>query len=107
MYVVVELQGSKCPGVESNWVNLRVIGRDDRENGGENIVRGVSFEDDLCIWNPMSQYQCGGEGLFECFAGFSAFQSEIPNNSFSSQTCEKNHDIGVVKDESLIKICKF
>ena len=52
----------------------------------------------------MSQYRSGGEGFFEHFEGFPAFWSELPNNSFSSQTCEQNCDIGVVKNESPIKI---
>ena len=49
----------------------------------------------------MSQYQCSGEGLLEDFKRFPAFQSEIPNNSFSSQMCEQNCDIGVVENDSM------
>ena len=51
-----------------------------------------------------SQYWSGGEGFFECFKRFPAFWSEVPNNSFSSQTHEWNCDIRVVKNQSLIKI---
>ena len=65
MYVIVELRGGESPGVKSNWVEFGVIWRYDGENGGEGVVRGVSFEDDLCVWNPMSQYQSSGEGFFE------------------------------------------
>ena len=54
------------------------------ENGGKGVVGGISFKDDLHIWNPMSQYQSSAEGFFECFKGFPAFRSEVPNNSFSS-----------------------
>ena len=54
----------------------------------------------------MSQCWSGGEGFFEHFEGFPAFWSEIPNNSFCSQTCEQNCDIGVVKYESLVKVCE-
>ena len=54
----------------------------------------------------MSQCWSGGEGFFERFEGFPAFWSEIPNNSFSSQTCKWNHDIGVVKNQSLIEVCE-
>ena len=88
MYIAVELQGGEGSGVKGDWVNFGVIWRDDGENSGKGIVGGIGFGDDLCIWNPMSQYQSGGEGFFEHFEGFSAFWGEIPNNSFSSQTCE-------------------
>ena len=59
-----------------------VVWRHDREDGGES------------------------EGLFECFEGIFAFRGEVPNNSFSGQTCERNCDIGIVKDESLIEVSK-
>ena len=53
VYVVVELWGGEGPGVKSNRVDFGIIQRCDRENGGEGIVRGDGFEDDLCIWDPM------------------------------------------------------
>ena len=104
MYIVVELWGGEIPGVKRNQVDFGVIWRCDRENGGEGVVGGVSFKDDLCVWDPMSQYRSGGEGLFECFTGFPAFWGEVPNDSFSSQMRERNHDIRVVKNESLKKV---
>ena len=107
MYVVVELQGSESLGVKGDQVDFGVIWRYNRENGSKGVVRGVSFKDDLCIWNPISLYQSSGESFFECFKGFLSFQGEIPNNPFSSQTCERNHDIGVVKNNSLIKISEY
>ena len=88
MYVVVELQGSESLGVKSDWVDFRVVWRNNRENESESIVGDVGFEDDLHVWNPMGQYQIGVEGFFECFEGFPAFWSDIANNPFSSQTCE-------------------
>ena len=55
MYVVVELRGGESLGVKGNQVDFRVVQRCDRENGGEGVVRGVSFKDDLHVWNPISQ----------------------------------------------------
>ena len=52
----------------------------------------------------MSQYWGRGKGLFEGFEGFSAFWSEVPSNPLSSQMRERNCNIGVVKNESSIKI---
>ena len=85
MYVVVELQGSESLGVKGDWVDFGVVQRYDGENGGKGIVGGISFEDNLHIWSQMSQYWSGGEGFFEHFEGFSAFWSEILNNSFPRQ----------------------
>ena len=93
MYIVVELQGGEISGVKSDQVDFGVIRRCDRENGGEGVVGSVGFENDLCIWNPMSQYRGCGKGFFEGFEGFPAFWSEVPNNSFSSQMHEWNCDI--------------
>ena len=55
MRTVVELQGGESLEVKSNQMNPG--------DGSEGIVRGISFENNLHIWNPMSQYQCGGEGF--------------------------------------------
>ena len=54
----------------------------------------------------MSQYWGHGEGLFEGFKKFPAFWSEVPSDPLSSQTREWNCNIGVVKNESSIKVCK-
>ena len=87
-------------------MDLGAVVRDDRENGSEEIVRGIGFEDNLCFWNLMSQYWCGCKGLLECFEVFPGLWSEVPNNSFSSNMHEWNCDIRVVKNESPVKICE-
>ena len=106
MYIIVELQGGESLGVKSDRVDFGIVRRCDRENSGEGVVGSVGFEDDLRIWNPMSQYWGCGKGLFEGFEGFPAFWSEVPSNPLSSQTCEQNCNIGIVKNESPINICK-
>ena len=53
MYIVVEFQSGEGLGVESNQVDFRTVQRCDRENGGKGVVGGVSFEDDLHVWDPM------------------------------------------------------
>ena len=44
-------------------MDFRVVQRCDRENGGKGVVGGVGFEDDLHVWNLMSQYQSSGKGF--------------------------------------------
>ena len=87
MNVVVELWSSEGPRVEGDRMYFGVVWRHDREDGGESVVGGVGFKDNLCIRNPMSYYRSSSEGLFECFEGIFAFRGEVPNNSFSGQTC--------------------
>ena len=54
MNVVVELWSGEGSSMESDWMNFRVFWRRDQENGGECVVGGVGFKDDLCVQNPMS-----------------------------------------------------
>ena len=61
MYIIVELWGGESLEMRGDQVDLRVVWRCDRENGSEGIVGGISFGDDLCVWNPMGQYQSGGD----------------------------------------------
>ena len=74
MYIVVEPWDGEGPGVKNDRVDFRVVQRYDGGNGSKGIVRGVSFKDDLCIWNPMGQYWSSGAGFFEHFKRFSTFQ---------------------------------
>ena len=83
MNVIVELWSGEGPRVEGDWMYFGVVWRHNGEDGGESVVRGIGFEDDLCIWNPMSQYRSSSEGFFECFEGVSALQGEVPSDSFS------------------------
>ena len=106
MNIIVEFWSSEGLRVESDQMYFGVIWRHNRENDSESVVGGISFEDDLCVRNPMSKYQSSSEGFFEGFEGVSAFWSEVPSDSFSGQTCQWNCDIGVVKDESPIKVSK-
>ena len=64
MYIVVELRGGGGLGVKSDRVDFGIVWRCDQENGGEGVVGGVSFKDDLCIWNPVGQYRGRGKGPF-------------------------------------------
>ena len=48
-------------------MDFGIIRRDNQENGGKSIVGGVSFEDNSCVWKPMSQYWYSGEGLLKDF----------------------------------------
>ena len=54
MNVIVELWSGESPRVEGDRMYFGVIRRHNREDGGESVVGGIGFEDNLCVQNPMS-----------------------------------------------------
>src|SRR5882724_1715212 len=68
MHVVVEFQGRKSPGVECNGVQF-AIQSCDRKDCGKCIVRGISLDCELSVWDPVGKDWSCGESLFKCFKG--------------------------------------
>ena len=68
MNVVIEFRSGKCLGVECNGVQFTSWGCN-RKYSGECIIRCVSFDGDLSVWDPMGEDQSCGESLFKCFKG--------------------------------------
>ena len=66
--VVVELRGSKSPGVISHGVDFIGVGFNG-EDGAKGVVRGVSLDNDRSIRDPMSEDRCGGKGGLQEFKG--------------------------------------
>ena len=54
----------------------------------------------------MSKDQSGGEGGLEGFKGLAGFIIEIPWDTFTSETSERNDNGGVVWYEASVKISK-
>lgn len=59
--IVVKLRSRESARVEGHRVDLLVD--DDGENAAKGVVRGISFDDDLCTRIPLNQSWGGGEGL--------------------------------------------
>ena len=87
MYVVVQLCHSESARVKSNWMNF-IIFINNREDCSESIVQGISFHNELSIWNPMSQNRCRGKCFLERVENILTGGVELPRNILSSEVCQ-------------------
>jgi hypothetical protein len=60
----------------------------------------------LRLGDPEGKDQSHCESLFKSFESGAAFISEIPWSSLSGKTHERNSDIGIVVNETSVKVCK-
>ena len=84
---------------------LRVVGNN-REDGGDSIVGGICFDDDLLVGDPVRKHRGGSESLFQSIESGTAGVGEIPDSGFPRESGERNHDGGVVVDETTIEVCE-
>ena len=103
MGVVIELQSSKSARMESHGVDFTGVSLE-RKDCPQGIVGGIGLDNDWSVWNPMRENRSGGKGRLERFKGFSSVVSEVPFDSFASESSERNDDIGVIGDEATIEI---
>ena len=61
--VVIEFWGGQRAGCECNGSDFGVR-TDDGEDGGDSVVGGVSFYDELLVRHVMSKYWSSSESLF-------------------------------------------
>jgi hypothetical protein len=64
MRVVVEFGRLQRPGPKRNRVNLAVVAGDGK-NGGDGIVRSISFEGNLTVRNPVMEDRSFRKGSLE------------------------------------------
>src|SRR5882724_1131057 len=69
--LVVELGGLHTVGVEHDWVEVAIVGRDLGDDCCDRIVRSVSLNNDGIIRVEMCQDGCLCEGVFEGLKGLS------------------------------------
>jgi len=77
--VVVQLRSSQGPGVECYRTDLSV-GAGDRQDTSDSVVRGVRFHDDRGVWNKVSEYGRGSEGVLESIESASTVLREDPRS---------------------------
>ena len=80
MDIIVEFRDRKSPGVEYNWVKF-AIGSHDGKDSGECVVRGLSLDCNLSVWNPRGKDWSCSESLFKCFKGVMALIGEMPGGT--------------------------
>src|SRR5882724_6673806 len=99
MDIVVEFQGRKGLGVECNGVQF-AIGSHYGKDSGKCVVRGISINCNLSVWDPMSKDWSCGESLFECFKGGIALIKEMPGGNLAGKTHKWNCDFGIFINET-------
>ena len=90
-------------GVECNRVDF-LVGESDGEDGCDSIVQGICFNCELHVWNPVSDYQSASKCLLDSAEGILAVIEEVPQSSFLGKTGQRNDNVGVIVDESLVEI---
>jgi hypothetical protein len=106
MDIIIQFGGSECSGMESNWMNLSIVWRDNGLDRCEGAIRSIGFKEDQSIWNPMSQYWSSGEGFFQGHESHLAVFGEIPFDSFLGESGEQNGDVRVVVNDVSIEVSK-
>src|SRR6266571_5103342 len=89
--------------MESDRVEMTIFGGDG-EDCREGIVRGISFDDDRSVRDPVSKYWGSGECFFEYVEGFAGLLGELIRDLFTSETSEGDHNIGVIENETSIEV---
>jgi len=91
-------------GVEHN--RLFTIGASDGENTSNSIVRGISFNGERSIGDPMSKDRSGGKGLLQGVESRATLIGEIPRRSLVGQVGERNNNVGVIMNEVMVEVGK-
>ena len=103
--VIVQLHCSESVRVKGNWINF-IIFINNGENCSENIVRGISFHNELSIGNLMSEDKYGGECFLERVESILTGGVELPRNILLDEACQWNDNVRVVEDEPVVKVCE-
>src|SRR5882724_3925795 len=105
MDIVVKFWGRKHLGVECNGVQVTIGSRNGKDRS-ECIVRGISLDCDLSVWDPMGKDQSCCESLFKCFKGGMALIGEMPGVTLAGKMREQNCDFGISVNEMTVEIGK-
>ena len=89
--------------MESNRVNIAIRSKDG-EDGSKGIVRGIGFYDHLRIRYPVSKNRSMGKFFLKFFKSNATFLVKVPRRAFLGELHERNDNIGVSKDETMIKV---
>src|SRR6266581_9320175 len=105
MGIIVQLRHRKCMGAECDGVDL-IIFTMNGDDARDRIVGSVHFNYDWGIGYPVSEDGGGGEGFLEQVESGVAVVSERPWYTLPGEAGQRNHDVGVLIDESPVEICE-
>ena len=105
MGVIIEFQGTEGAGMESHGVDFTGIGLV-RKDGTQSIIGGIGFYNDRFIRDPVGQDRCRGESGFQGLEGFLGGIGKVPWDTLAGQLGKRNHDVGIIRNEAVVKISK-
>ena len=105
MCVIIQLHCSKSMGVKSNWINFIILVNNE-EDYSKSIIQSISFHNELCIRNPMSEDRSRSKCLFERVESFMIGRVKLLRNVLLGETYQWNDNVWVVEDELAVKVCK-
>src|SRR6266700_3626967 len=83
-----------------------VIFTADGDDAGDRIVGSICFNYDWGIGYPVSEDGGGGEGFLEQVESGAAVVSERPRYTLPGEAGQRNHNVGVLIDESPVEVCE-
>jgi len=89
--------------VERHGMELAVFGNNGK-NCGEGIVRGISFNDNRSVRDPMSKDRSRGKGFLQQVEGFPSLIGKLEWDAFAGETGERDNNIGVVENEASVEV---
>ena len=105
MGVVVELWSRQSLRVVHDGANL-LIWTIDEEDASDSIVGSVSLYNHQSVRNPMGKNWSGGEGIFKLSEGRATEVAKVPWSTFAGESCQRNDDVRVIVDETMVEIGK-
>ena len=105
MGVIIECRGTEGAGMESHRVDFTGISLDG-EDSTQSIIGGIGFYDDRFIGDPVGQDRCRGESGFQGLEGFPGGIGKVPRDTLAGQLGKRNHDVGIIGNEAVVKISK-
>ena len=103
--VIVQLRSSQGLGVEHYQTDLS-IGAGDRQDTSDSVVRGVHFHNDRGVWNKVSEYRHGSEGVLESIESALTVLRENPRGILPGEPGKRDHNVKVVENEPVIEVGK-
>ena len=105
IYVIIQLQYSESVRVKSNRMNF-IIFVNNGEDCSKSIVQSISFHDELCIRNPMSENRSRGKYLLERVESITTEGVKLPKNVLLGEMCQWNDNVQIIEDKPVIEISK-
>ena len=105
MCVVIEFQSTKSAGMESHRVDFTGVSLNG-EDSTKGIVQGIGFHYDWFVRDPMDKDGSGGKCRLEGFKGFPSSIRKIPSYPFVGESGKQNYNVGIVRNEMVVEICK-